>query len=413
MFARLTFSLSLAAVPAAAFAQHTQFGGPAQDFKFSCSGLLTQWPESGPPQVWSREIGEGYSGIVVEGDRLYTMYRGDDREVVACLDAGTGKTVWEHAYDAPVHEGHEKAFNAGPRASPALHDGKVYAVGCFGMMHCLDAKTGRVRWSHDLWKEFNGSVLNHGYSSTPFIHKGSVIAMVGGQGHGLMAFDADTGSVKWKRHDYRNSYSTPKLINVDGQDQLLCFMAAELVAIDPVSGDELWQYKIGNQWGQNISLPLYGPDNILFISVEQAGSRGLKLSRTGGKTTVDELWSNRRLRLHHSNAVRIGDYVYASTGGMGGPGLLQAVNVKTGEIAWRERGFSKANCLWADGRLLLLDEDGTLGLVTVSPEFMEINAKAKVLEPAGQSRAWTAPTLAGKTLFVRDSRKIAALKVGA
>lgn len=390
-----------------------QWGGPKQDFKVRTRGLADKWPEEGPRTIWSRDLGEGYSAILAHGDRLYTMYRDGEKEVIVCLKAKDGSDDWKFEYVAPVPEGHVNAFNAGPRGAPLLANGNVYAIGCSGIMHCLDAKTGKMKWKHDLWKDYDGSFLNHGYASSPFAYGDTIIAMVGGEGHALMAFDQDTGKIKWKKHDYRNSYSTPKLIDVDGQDQLLCYMAEGLFAIDPKTGDELWKYEIGNQWGQNITMPVWsGGDHILFFSTEEAGSRGIKLTRDGDKTKVEELWSSNKLRIHHSNAVRVGGHIYSSTGGMGRPGLFWAVDAKTGDVAWKERGFDKATCIYADGRFIILDENGHLGLATATPELFQIHNKVSVLEPIKESRTWTTPTLDGTTLYLRDSKTIKALDLG-
>jgi len=387
----------------------TLWGGPKQDFKVKARGLAGEWPKDGPRKLWSRDIGEGYSGILHEGGRLYTMDREGDQEVAMALNAKTGKMIWEHKYDSPPHAKHVKEFNSGPRGTPLLVGNRLYTIGCTGKLHCLNAKTGKVRWSHDLWEEFeDATFLNHGYSSSAFPYGDTVIVLVGGKGHGMVAYNQKNGEFVWKNQDFENSYSTPKRINVDGQDQLLCFMATELAAIDPNNGDLFWSIPQENRWRQNISMPIWGKDHILFLSSNGDGSRGLKLTRKGNKTEVEELWQNKKLGIHHTNAIRVGDYVYASTGGRG-PGLFQAINVKTGELAWRERGFAKANFLLADGRFLLLDEDGNLGLATATPEFFQVHAKV----PELGARAWTVPTLVGKTLYIRDSKTIMALDLGA
>ena len=391
--------------------QWKQWGGPKQNFKVKCKGLAGEWPKDGPPKLWSRDLGEGYSGILADKGRLYTMYRDGGKEVVVAMKAKSGEPVWEHRYDSPVHEKHEKRFNSGPRATPLISGKRLYTIGCSGKMFCLNAKSGKVYWKKDLWKDYEGSFLNHGYSSSPFVYKDSVIALVGGEGHSIVAFDKESGEELWKKQNFGNSYSTPKLINVDGQDQLLCFMAQELVAINPKNGKLLWDYQIGNRWNQNISQPIWrNKDKILFISVAQAGSRGLKLTRKGKKTKVEEVWTN-KVGVHHSNAIRIGEYVYTSTGGFQ-PGLFQAINIKTGEIAWRERGFAKATMLYADGQFIILDENGQLGLATATPELFEVHATAPILEPIGGSKTWTVPTLVDTTLYLRDSSKIMALDLG-
>ncbi len=393
---------------ATAGAQWPQWGGPNRDFKCATTGLTDTWPDQGPKRLWTRDLGEGYSGIVVDDGRLFTMYRADDKEIVVAMDAPTGRTVWEHAYDAPVPKKHVRQFGAGPRGAPLVVGKRVYTVGVSGILHCLSRKTGRVHWSHKLLEEFDGTFLMHGYASSPLVYKRLLIVPVGGKGHSFVALNRRTGRIVWKRHDFANSYSSPIIINVDGQDQLVCFMGSEVVGLDPLTGDLRWRFPHENRYHQNICMPVWGDDHILFItSVEGGGSRGLRLTRVGDETRVEELWHNPKVKVHHTNAIRVGDYVYTSTGGRG-PALINAINVKTGELAWRERGFAKATLLYADGRFILLDEDGNLALARATPEHLTILSKVHLLDRP----AWTVPTLVGHRLYLRDKKVIMALDLG-
>ncbi len=393
---------------AVAQAQWTQWGGPAQDFKVSSIDLADRWPESGPPVLWEREFGEGHSSIIVNKDRLYTMGRSGEKEAVFCLDTKTGKTVWEHAYETTISDGHVREFGIGPRSTPLLDGDRLYAIGVSGLMHCLNAADGKVEWKKDLWGEFEGTELNHGYSSSPFAYKDKVIVMVGGEGHSLVAFDKKTGEVAWKRLDFGNSYSTPRLITIDGQDQLICSMAGEIVGVNPDNGDLLWQIEHANQWGQNIILPVWNEeDRHLVFSSAQTGSRGVTLARDGDKTTIKDLWEQKKIRFYHTTPIRVGDHIYGSSGEMS-PSFFSAINVKTGDVAWRKRDFAKATCVYADGKFIILDEDGVLGLATATPDEFKIHSKVKLCEP----KAWTVPTLVGKTLYIRDQNRIMALNVG-
>lgn len=410
----ITKGLSLAAaamvalgLPPAVNAQWTQWGGPNQDFVAHVTGLAPTWPDEGPKRLWSHELGEGYSAILADAGKLYTMYRADDKEIVTCLDATTGETVWEYRYDASPREGHIKQFGEGPRSTPLLDGDRLYTIGVSAKMHCLDRDTGKVIWSHDLWDEFEGNVLNHGYASSPIAYKDTVIALVGGEGQSIVAFSKADGTVAWKALSFRNSYSTPKILDIDGETQLVTFMAKEVIGVDPDNGELKWRFPHENQWEQNVCMPVMTDDNHLFISSAEAGSKGLKLTRNGDQTSVEELWSTRKIRFYHVTSVRVGDYVYGSSGEQS-PAFMAAVNIKTGDIAWRKRGFGKATCLYADGRFIILDEDGQLALVTATPTSFKVNAKAPVLNKT----AWTVPTLVGKTLFVRDQKNIMALDLG-
>jgi len=381
-----------------------QWGGPQRNFMVDAKGLAETWPAGGPKRLWSRELGEGHSSIVVDQGRLYTMYSRGGQEFVVALDAATGKTVWEKSYAAPT-TGLKLENGNGPHSTPLVVGNLLFTVGVIGKLQAFEKQTGAVVWSHDLYQEYGGTRMGRGYSCSPLAYKNTVIVTVGGAGQSLMAFDQKTGAVVWKKQSFGLSPSTPALIKVDGQDQLVIVLADQVVGMNPNDGELLWQHPHPCDWGLNITPPLWGADNILFISsAYSGGSRALQLQQSGGKTTVKELWANRRMRVHHSTMVRLGDLVYGSSGDFG-PAPLTAIDVKTGAIAWQDRSFPKANFVYTDNKAILLDEDGQLALVRLSPEGMKVIAKAAVLEHT----AWTPPTLAGTALYLRDRKMIVAL----
>ncbi len=388
-------------------AEWPQWGGPGRNFVSNSKGLASSWPQTGPKQLWTRALGEGHSAILVDGNTLYTMYSQGEQESVIALEARTGKTVWELKYDAPTAGiNYEEGF--GPHATPLLVGDLLYTIGSVGKLHALDKKTGKVAWSHDLYKDLGGRKMGRGYSCSPLAYKNTIILTLGGTGQTLAAFNQKDGKVVWKSQDLALSPASPIVINVDGQDQLVAFMGKEIAGVDPNNGELLWSHSHATDWGLNISTPVWGSDNLLFLSsAYSGGSRVLKLARKDGKTSVSELWFSRRLRVHHSTAIRIGDYVYASSGDFG-PAFFSAVNVKTGDIAFQDRSFPKTNFLYADGKLIILDEDGNLALATVSPAGLKVISKASVMK----NLAWTVPTLVGTKLYLRDRRTITALDLG-
>lgn len=385
-------------------ADWSQWGGPNRNFKSSVTGLATAWPAGGPRRLWSRELGEGFSGVAVEGGRLFTMYRKGEQELAVSLDGATGKTLWEYSYDAPFSKDYDMSNGPGPHATPLIAGDLVFTAGATSKLHCLNKQTGKPVWSHDLINEFNGTLRVNGYSCSPLAFKNTVVMMVGGQGHALIAFNQKDGAVAWKRHDYKNSTSSPIIINVDGQDQLVAFMFGEIVGVDPNNGDLLWSHPHETDFGLNTSTPVWGDDNLLFVSSGyNGGSRVLKLTRANGKTNVEEVWFHRLMRVHFGTCIRVGDYVYGSSGDFG-PAPFTAVNVKTGKIAWRDRSFTRASFVFADGRFIILDEDGHLSLASVTPEGLKIHSRVELLT----SLSWTPPTLAGATLYVRDRKNLMA-----
>ena len=402
----LCLSVACVASAAAQANDWPQWGGPQRNFVSGAKGLAAAWPEGGPRRLWSRELGEGYSAIAAEGERLYTMYRRGNQDVVVALDAATGKTVWEYAYDAPFSAEYSMENGPGPHATPTVVGERVFTAGPTGKLHALDKKTGKLLWGHDLMNEYKGTIRVNGYACSPLAYRDTVIMQVGGAGNSIMAFRQKDGAVAWKRHDFRNSPSSPLVINVDGQDQLVAFMYDEVVGVEPATGELLWSHPHKTEFGLNVSTPVWGEGNLLFISSSYGGgSRGLKLTRgKDGKTTVEEVWAHALMRVHYGNAVRLGDFVYASSGDFG-TAPFTALNVKTGKIAWRDRTLARASLLAADGRLILLDEDGQLILATPTPEGLKVHSKAALLK----SNAWTVPTLAGTRLYVRDRKNVMAL----
>ena len=386
----------------------TQWGGEDQSFKAPSGKLKNTWPEAGPPKLWERDLGEGYSSVLVQDGKLYTQYRVDEKEAVAALDAATGKTLWERRYEASPAEGHVDQFGRGPRSTPLLVDGQLFTIGVSGVLLCLNPETGEIQWQLDLWKDLGGSFLNHGYSSSPIVYGDQLFVLVGGENQAVVSLDRRDGKVNWKSLSFTNSYSTPRIFNIEDKDHMVVFMSQEIIGLDPANGELEWTYEIGNQWGQNINMPVLVDGKHLFFSTNQGGSRGFDPSRgEDGKVGFEEKWSTRKVQLYHVTSILRDDVLYASSGSRA-PNFLSAINVKTGEIYWRERGFAKANLLEADGKIILLDEDGVLALLEVSPEGHKVLSKVELLERP----AWTVPTLVGTTLYLRGKGKLMALDLG-
>lgn len=431
-------SLGLAAVGALllsvdayqCFAQWPQFGGPNRNFMVDAKGLAASWPEGGPKKLWERELGDGYAEIAVDDGVLYTMYRVGEEEFAVALDANTGKTLWEKKDPSPTTEVMNQ-FGPGPHTTPLVSGDRVYMIGSHALLHSFDKKTGKVMWEHDLAKEYNAMIPDRGYGNSPIAYKNTVIVAVdrerkdekgdkdkdkdkpkdevkpAGEGQTLMAFDQKDGHVVWKTQDFAVSFASPILINFQGEEQLVMLLQKGIMGVNPNNGEVLW-HKPMEPEGANLASPLWTGDDLIFCSsAYDSGSRVIKLSKKDGKTVPEELWYGRKMRIHHGNVVRIGDHVFGSSGDFG-PAFFMALNVKTGEVAWRERGFSKATCLLADNKLILLDEDGNLALATATPEKLTVHSRVKLTE----KYSWAAPALAGTRLYLRDRKHILALELG-
>jgi len=258
-------------------------------------------------------------------------------------------------------------------------------------------------------KEYSAGGVDRGFAPSPLLFNNTVIISIGGRGQAVGAFNPETGALLWKGGDVDFAPASPTLIDVDGQTQLLVFGGDRIAGLDPANGRTLWSHPHRTDWGLNISTPVWSPTDhlLIFSSAYGTGSRALELRQTSGKTTVTEKWAVPRIRVHIGTIIRIGDFAYMSSGDFG-PAFLSAMNVKTGAIAWQDRSFARAQLLYADNKMIVLDEDGTLGLATVSPQGLQVLSRTRILE----NRAWTPPTLIGKTLYVRDRKTMAAYDLG-
>ena len=408
MRATLCLLVSIAAANAGAAEDWPVWSGKNRDFIVNTSGLADSWPASGPKKLWTRPLGDGYSAIAEEGGVLFTAFRRGLNDVIVALDASTGKTIWEYSYANPFTNDFAEKVGPGSYAMPQVIGDRIVTASATGKIHSLNKKTGKPVWSHDLYSEFHATHLVYGYSCHALPYKDTLIFMAGGNGDGAIALRQSDGAVVWKALQFTNSYSSPLLINVDGQTQVAFLAAKTVFGFNPDNGALLWSHPHDTPYGIAISTPVWASGNLLFVaSAYGVGARTLQLHQSGGKTTVKQLWYDPHLELHFGTAVQRDGFVYISSG-YNGPVLMSAVELKTGKIAWRQRGFAKAQLLWADGKIILADEDGALALCRATPQKFEVLSKVSML----QNIAWTPPTLVGTHLYLRDRKNIIALDLG-
>jgi len=407
---RLAVFLALVAASPSSPADWSLWGGPHRDFHVqSTDPLADSWPPDWPKKLWERKLGEGYSAIAIRGDTLYTMYRRDaaawqilssDQEVVVALDARTGRTKWEFAYDVRFRSDQ----GSGPHVMPQLAGALLFTVGATGMLHALKPETGELMWKRDLQEELGVTPNLFGYASHPLLYGDELIVVGGRKGKAVAALDQKSGRILWAAHTFRNAFSSPVLVNVAGRDQVIVLGAQQILGVDPGNGASLWSRSLGTDPGSAFaSTPLWDAKSQTLVISFSGGSTALRVG-----ATVEHLWSSDKVRTVFSNLLLVGDVIYMSRGSYG-PGLLTSADIKTGETLWSSRGFANANFLRADGKLIILDEDGWLAIARPNPGgSLDTLSKAHVLS----HNAWTIPTLAGTTLYLRDRKIITALDIG-
>jgi outer membrane protein assembly factor BamB len=331
--------------------------------------------------------------------------------MVVALDAATGKTIWEHRYAA---EPLNFSYGAGPHATPLLIGDVVFTAGTNKQIHALQKATGKVVWSRDLVKDDGAPptlirpAVKAGYGVSPLAYKDTIIVQAGGRGQAVMALRQRDGSPAWKSGDFLVAEAAPILIDVDGQPQVVVLGGQTVNGLDPDTGAILWSHPHNTDSDMNNSTPIWGAGNVLIVSSGyDQGTRAMRLSRVDGRTRVEELWFTNRMKLMFVNGLRIGDRLYGSHGDSG-PAFLTALDVTTGAVAWQQRGFGRSSLLYADGKVILLDEDGDLALGRLTPAGMTVLSEARIFNTV----SWTVPTLVGTTLYARDREKIVALDLG-
>jgi outer membrane protein assembly factor BamB len=402
----LTFlALSLLAGSAGPSTAWPQWGGPNRNFIADGGELALAWPAGGPRRIWQRKLGDGFSSVVTDGSTLYTLYRNGADDIVIALDAATGTTQWESRYAAPFNETCSQQLGPAPRSAPLIAGDRLITVSSGGLMNSFDRRSGTLQWRLDLLGGAPDTVRACGYSSSPLAYKHTIITTGGGKGRAVLAIDAVTGKIAWQAQDFENGYSSPILIDLDGQPELVVFTYGEVAGLNPDTGALEWSQAHPADSGVNVATPLWGDDHLLFVSsAYNGGSRVLRLARANGRVTAEEVWANKRIRIHFGNAVRFGPRIYASNGDFGSAPFA-AIDIMTGEMPWRDRSVSRSTLIGAAGHLVILDEDGNLAIATPGPTGMTVHAKAQVLT----GRSWTVPTLSGTTLYLRNQQQIVAL----
>ena len=394
-------SLTLASV--AASADWPWFRGPGQEGMAADGERVRAWSDAPPTVVWRQPIGAGYSSVSVVGDRLFTMDADGEKEYVVCFGRQRGETIWRiEAGDFVQAE----LGDGGPRSTPSVADGIVYAVTSQAEVVALAVADGSRIWRKDLGEM--GPAPRFGYASSPVVDGEAIILEVGDKDSspGIVALDRRSGDVLWSSLEGPAGYSSALIAELGGQRQYVLFRRAgqEAVALS-TSGEVLWRFPTPEALAA-IVMPILVPPDRIFISTsdDSFGGHLIRIVRREGVLRAEEVWSQRLMRNHFNTSVPVGDYLYGFDNG-----TLRCLDLATGEGLWARRGFGKGSLVAADGYLFVLSDAGLVAQVRARPDAFEELGRIQVTE----GRSWTAPSLAGGRLYVRDFDELVSLEVGA
>jgi outer membrane protein assembly factor BamB len=392
-------------VPAASRAgDWPQFLGPSRNGVYEGSALTVDWPSGGPPLVWKKAVGHGFSGPVVVNSKLIVFQRLADQETVSCLDARTGNSVWSFAY--PTSYVDDFGFDDGPRATPNVMDRHVYTFGAQGMLHCLDLETGKKLWSVDVKNEFDAGNGFFGMACSPLVEGKAVILNIGGaKGAGIVAFDKDNGKLLWKTSDEEASYSSPIAATLGGRRYVLFLTRNDFVALDPVAGEIRFQYPwhSRNRMSVNAASPVVIGDGIFLSASYATGAVLLRLGDQG----IQKIWSSDDLLSnHYATSVEFNGFLYGIHGrtdpGFSPRPSLRCVELKTQKVRWETDSIGAATITRAGSQLLVLTDKGELVGVLANPDNFQPKGRAQIL--TGEVRAF--PAMADGFLFARNKDQL-------
>ena len=391
-----------AAVPRADAAEWPGFRGPARDGVVRGVRLETNWTATPPRELWRRPIGPGWSSFAVQGDRIYTQEQRGEDELVVAYDVRTGEPVWRHADPVRFYESNG---GAGPRGTPTLAGGRVYTFGATGILNALDAATGGVLWSRNVATDAEKKIPGWGFASSPLIVGDAVVVAASGQ---LVSYDAATGKPRWFGPKAGGGYSSPHLVTLHGTPQILLLTGGGATAVSPADGRLLWQHA---PWKDTVGIlqPALAGGDLLITAADGFGAKGMSriaVARGPSGWTATERWMSNGLKPYFNDFVVHEGHAFGFDGR-----ILSCIDLADGQRKWKGGRFGHGQLVLLPDQdlLLVLSEDGELGLVQAAPDQFTELARFKAIE----GKTWNHPVLVRDLVLVRNGEEMAAFRLPA
>lgn len=371
-----------------------QFRGPNRDGHSPETGLLKQWPPSGPPQVWKATgIGTGYSAVSVAGTRVFTMGETGGKSYLLALNAADGKVLWKTEVGSGGDPGNQ---GGGPRGTPATDGTLVFALSQGGELACAQAATGRLVWKKGM-QAFGGNTPGWGWSESPLLDGNVLVVSPGSSSAAVVAMNKMTGQPVWQAKVNKGTahYTSLAVADIGGLRQYLYFNDQVVAGFVARTGQLAWS---ADRSGQTAiaSTPAY-KDGMLFVSSGYGvGHTAFRLAGAGGRFQIQKAYEGKELESHHGGFVVVGDHVYGPNNAS-----LVCMELKTGKVAWQDRSVGKGSVLFADGHLIVRGEGGGVALVEASPTGHKEKGRFNLAKTGGNG-AWAYPVVSGGKLYLRE-----------
>lgn len=378
----------------------TDFRGPRRDGHYDEMPILTKWPKQGPPRLWRKPIGGGYASFVSANGKAFTIEQRRHQEVVAAYDLAGGREVWSHAWDAFFQE---SMGGDGPRATPTWDEGRLYALGAEGELRCLDAGGGRRLWSKNILRENGAQNLTWGMAAAPLVVDDKLIVLPGGPGgKSVVAYNKLTGEPLWRALDDKQAYTSPMLVTLAGQKQILIVSARRALGLT-VDGEFLWDYPWTTEYDINAAQPvIVGPDRFILSAGYDHGAALVRVARTGDSFSATRVWENNRMKNKFTSSVLHGGHIYGLD-----EAILACVNAETGELKWKGGRYGYGQVVLASGHIIVTAENGDLALVRATPDRHEELVRFSAVE----GKTWNHPAITGGVLLVRNGLEMTAFRI--
>jgi outer membrane protein assembly factor BamB len=397
------------AVPAAARSYWSDFRGPNRAGVYAETALLTTWPVEGLKPLWKQPVGGGYASFVVANGVAFTIEQRRGNEVVAAYELRSGRELWTNAWPAFFQE---SMGGDGPRATPVWHEGKLYALGATGELRCLDAATGKVIWSKNILSDSSASNIMWGMSNSPLIVDDKVIVTPGGSGgRSVVAYNKLTGERAWGALDDQTAYTSPMLVQLLGERQLIVVTAKRMAGLRAETGELLWDFPWTTMYEINSAQPIVIDSEHVFISAGyDHGAALVKIAKNERGYSATRVWENRNLKNRFNSSVLHNGHIYGFD-----ESIFACIDARTGERKWKGGRYGYGQALLipdsadAPARIIVTTESGDLVLIDPSPDELKEVARFSGIE----GKTWNHPALAEGILLVRNTREMAAFDLRA